>query len=169
MAFVDWVYGMKEIILSGSVGKGGANQRGDVIVVQALMKYALEGRPFFASARFSDPSGVLDPNTGRLIARYQQFLRRIKVLRVSVDGRIDPGVRGRNPGLVRRTWTIDQLNGHALEAWALKNSPNENYISDICSKYPIVKSAIGHPPLDSLHVGIEMRRDGVGTLGLTLE
>lgn len=142
MAEITKIMGLNEINVSNSVGKGGVNDRADVVVVQALMKYALEGKSHFKGDIF-EINGVMSKRTLQLIKKYQRYLRTERDVSVSVDGRIDSA----NGIFVRKgrklTWTIGQLNGEALEMYLLTNKGGgRDYIQAIRNLYPQVDLAL---------------------------
>jgi hypothetical protein len=148
---------MSEINVSRSVGRGGVNSRNDVLVVQALMKYALPGRPGFHISDFSQPDGYMGPRTIRLIEKYQRFLRKNCKERISVDGRIDPG-KGAIASGRKLKYTIRMLNRHALDAYAMeffKEGDGGNFIADLVRKFPEIRMAIPNLPAGSLQLALE--------------
>ena len=153
MPHLETFYGNKQVNLSAAVGAKGVNSKDDVIAVQALLKYAMSGRPAWKGINFPEPTGTLDQMTISLIRKYQAFARRRSNGGVSVDGRIDPA-KGERAFGKRGMWTILMLNGDAMESWLLKGGKNSSYLRDIGARYPAFQAAIG---------------DGVGTLGLELE
>ncbi len=158
---------MQEIELSGSVGAGGANQYGDVVAVQALLKYSMTGRPQFRGSYIEDPDGICGPKTIGLIKKYQEYLRK-NGRRVSLDGRIDPAKSGAAFGK-RGMWTIEMLCAQALETWVLSGAANDNYVRDMYTKFPKFRAAIPNPPIGTLNLQLASSRRVVGTLGLSLE
>ncbi len=145
-----------EINIDASVGRCGVNNKDDVMVVQALMKYALEERGHFKEDFFTLPTGIMDGNTLRLIEKYQRYLRRVRDIKVSVDGRIDPSnglyVRDRS----KLTWTICQLNGDALEMKLLTNKGGGiDYIQGIRQTFPQVDAILSGTAVGSLNLALE--------------
>lgn len=141
------------INVSSPVGTGGANQRDDVIVVQALLKYALEGRSDFRDIGFPEPCGAFVKTTAQIIKKYQRYNNRRDQVRVAIDGRIDPAKGGAYAFGRRKHWTIYSLNIEALEM-ALLNG-HGSPLEGICKRWSFIR------PL--------LERNGVGTLGLELE
>lgn len=162
---IDW----HEINVSNSVGKGGANAKDDVLVVQALLKYALEGRHYFRNDTFPEPNGTMDENTMKLIKKYQRYVRIKQKLKMSVDGRIDPSRGGIHVPGKRLLWTISSLNCDALERYLIEDRAGADPINSICVRYPQVKAVLGEPPVGTLGLKLEPSRIGVGTLNLGLE
>ena len=150
---VSW----RDINVSASVGRGGINKRDDVMVIQALMKYGLEGIDWFRGEIFPAPNGIADQGLIKKIERYQRYLRSTN-RRVSVDGRIDParGMRtGRNNNLM---YTIQQLNSQAEGRCVMMYNDFKNldrYIDDIRQKYPQVDAILSGTNVGTLNLGLE--------------
>ncbi len=89
MAKLETFFELEEINVTASVGSNGVNLEDDVMVVQALLKYALAERGFFRKMTFSEPTGTMDDNTKSLIKQFQRFVRKMNNADISVDGRID--------------------------------------------------------------------------------
>lgn len=158
-----------EINVSASVGRNGVNNKSDVLVVQAMLKYGLEGRTYFKGDRFPEPSGTMDEATLNLIRKYQKYLRRRNGVSVSVDGRIDPA-KGETAFGKKGKWTIQMLNADVLEWYIVFGKEGDNYIHSLCMKYPQVMGAIGGDvPVGSLGLSPESSPALVGTLNLALE
>ena len=169
MAEVYTRYDWQEINVTGSVGRGGVNAKNDVMVVQAMLKYALEDRAQFKNVPFPAPSGTIEEDTIQLIYKYQRHLRSRLRVRVSVDGRIDPA-RGERAFGSKGQWTIQSLNGDAMEAWLVFKGGGDNYIEAICRKYPQVLNALGGSiPVGGLSMSLEPSVPMVGSLNLGLE
>lgn len=151
MAYVQFENGLQEVNLSRSVGSGGANLKDDVIVVQAMLKYALREKPYFKGTAFSEPNGPMDLNTENVIKRYQLYLRKVNGSQVSVDGRIDPAKDRPSHGN-SGMWTIRQLSRDALEWWVLSCAPNYNWVYDMYLTYPVLRQAIPDPPVETLNL-----------------
>ncbi|REJ77490.1 MAG: hypothetical protein DWQ47_14020 [Acidobacteria bacterium] len=163
--FHDWV----EINVSASVGKNAVNNKDDVIVVQAMLKYALEWRTYFGSAPFPRPTGAVDSATLALIRKYQQYLRRTRGSKISVDGRIDPA-KDRAAFGKKGQWTIQMLNGDVAEGWLVWDRPGDNPIHSLYMEYPEIRNAIGdNIPVGKLGLSLEPSNRPVGTLNLGLE
>ncbi|MCO6511696.1 MAG: hypothetical protein J5I65_12980 [Aridibacter famidurans] len=161
----DW----SEINLTASVGENGVNNRDDVLVVQAMLKYGLEGRTYFKGDRFPEPNGTIDPATMHLIRKYQQYLRRRQGLAISVDGRVDPA-KGESAFGRKGQWTIQALNGDVHEWYLLFGETGDNYIHSLCMTYPQVIQAVGGDiPVGSLGLTLESSPAIVGSLNLALE
>lgn len=162
---IDW----HEINVSNPVGKGGTNAKSDVLVVQALLKYGLEGRHYFRGCKFPEPTGAMDTNTMALIKKYQRYVRRKLGTPVSVDGRVDPSKGGIHVPGKRLLWTISSLNCEAVEMFSVQNRPGSDTIQSICLRYPQVKTVLGEIPVGSLGLTLESAPQRVGTLNLGLE
>ncbi len=167
MAKIDEINEMEQVNLHGSVGKNGVNSKGDVLAVQALMKYALAERPKWNLLTFPEPTGTFDKATAALIKLVQQHARKESRGGVSVDGRVDPAKGSRAFGR-RGLWTIMILNTLAMETWILNNAKNGSYIRDMGIKYPAFRWAIGDSGVGTLNLELEGGK-GIGTLGLELE
>ena len=169
MAKLETFFIMEEINVTASVGKNGVNLKDDVMVVQALLKYALPERHYFRGMKFSEPTGTMDETTLSLIKRFQIYLRKVRKLSVSVDGRID-SAKGRKAFGRKGKWTIQMLNDEALEMFLLSGSKSESYIHEICRRFPQVANAIGELPVGTLGLTLEPSAErGIGSLGLALE
>lgn len=168
MAKLETFYVMDEINVSASVGRGGVNSKDDVMVVQALLKYALEPYRYFRKDKFPEPTGTIDANTIHLIEKFQRYVRTKLKNSVSVDGRIDPA-KGTKAFGKNGQWTIQMLNGEALSAYLIFYNGNGNYIEDICRKYPQVRVVLGDIPVGTLGSNLESSSVGIGTLNLGLE
>ncbi|HUF03378.1 MAG TPA: hypothetical protein VMM38_04305 [Aridibacter sp.] len=161
----DWT----EINVSASVGRNGVNNKDDVLVVQAMLKYGLEGRTYFKGDRFPEPNGTMDAATMHLITKYQQYLRRRQGRSISVDGRIDPAKGERAFGR-KGKWTIQTLNADVLEWYVVFGEKGDNHIHSLCMTYPRVIAAIGGDiPVGGLGLAPESSPALVGTLNLALE
>ena len=145
MAKIEEFFGTGQVNLTASVGRRGVNAKSDVLVIQALMKYALSERKAWQGTRFPEPSGAMDGNTLALIKRYQQAARRQSRNTVAVDGRIDPA-KGERPHGSRGLWTILRLNSDAIETWILNGAKNASYINDIAMRLPAFRHAVGDDP-----------------------
>ncbi|HEY8560248.1 MAG TPA: hypothetical protein VIL74_07715 [Pyrinomonadaceae bacterium] len=166
MARIEYFYRDRNVInLTASVGKNGVNLKGDVMVVQAMLKYALAENSYFRDCKFPEPTGAMNDETLRLIEKYQKFLRRKDKTDVAVDGLIDRAV-GEKPNGRRGQWTILCLNSHVLVARLLGGGEG-NEIQDLCRRYPQLKAVLGDLPVGSL--GLMLEPSGVGSLGLALE
>lgn len=169
MANVYKRHNWKEINVSASVGKDGANVREDVAVIQAMLKYALEWREYFKGDRFPEPTGMVNADTLYLIEKYQRYLRHKSGMKISVDGRIDPA-RGERAFGSNGQWTIQALNGEVLERFVVLATPGDNYIHALSLQYPQVRRALGgNVPVGTLSLTLESKPEPVGTLDLGLE
>ena len=160
----DWY----EINVSNSVGRGGTNINTDVLVVQALLKYGLEGRHYFRGIRIAEPTGAIDSNTLQLIKQYQRYMRKVCGKKVSIDGRIDPARNGLNVPGKNLLWTISSLNSEINEMHLLNSRPGSP-IQDLCNRYPQVKAVLGKMPVGTLDLALESSVRRIGTLNLGLE
>ena len=167
MAKVELFFGNQNINLTASVGKNGVNAKGDVMVVQAMLKAALEDRIGFRSVRFPHPTGTIDRETIKLIREFQKYETRQRV-KITVDGRIDPA-KGERPFGKRSFWTILSLNSLLMERWFLTGSPNNNHIENLCRKFPQLFEAIPDVPVGTLDLSLESATRGIGSLNLGLE
>lgn len=169
MAYLYTVLDWSEINVSASVGKDGVNAKDDVAVVQAMLKYALEGRRYFRGEKFPGPTGTMDAGTMRLVRKYQEYLRRKLSVPVSVDGRIDPA-KGMTAFGRKGKWTIQMLNADVLEMWLIGNGAGGNHLEDLCRRFPQVASAVrGEIPHGTLSLTLESAPVIVGSLNLGLE
>jgi hypothetical protein len=167
MAKIEDIGGSDQINLTASVGRNGTNLRDDVIAVQALLKYSLEGQRGWENVRFPEPTGALDEQTKGLIRSFQRYLRRYHPS-AAVDGRLDPA-KGQFTRGKKVMWTILALNTQAMEKWLLSPSIGVNYIHAIGTLYPAFKAAIGDEGVGTLNLPLDGGFNGVGTLGLELE
>lgn len=169
MARIEKFFGdVDNINVSASVGKGGVNFKDDVMVIQAMLKYALAERPFFRRYKFPEPTGTINDETKILIKEYQRFLRKLDKTSVSVDGIIDRAVGEKAFGR-RGWWTILCLNTHVMEARVLSGGEG-NQIEDLCRKFPQLYAVLDDIPVGTLGLSLESSvRRVVGTLNLGLE
>lgn len=147
----------RDINVCASVGIGGVNRRDDVLVVQALMKYALPHRNYFRGIHFPVPNGIADQNLCSLIKKFQRYLRRNN-RRVSVDGRIDPAVGLRVGNKRNLMWTIQQLNSEASDIYIHENGfevDQNGYIEVLCEQYPQVDAILSGTTVGTLNLGLE--------------
>ncbi|MEZ5346507.1 MAG: hypothetical protein R2681_13235 [Pyrinomonadaceae bacterium] len=155
MAKIIRINGCDEINVDRPVGKGGVNLREDVMVIQAMLKYALEGRSYFQGDFFPMPSGVMDKDTLTLIEAYQTFLRRECGRKVSVDGRIDPAKGIFVSDRRTLTWTISQLNAHAQEVHLYSSKGGgRNYLAGIRNMYPQVDAILSKTAVGTLSLAL---------------
>lgn len=142
-----------EIInISASVGAGGVNLQQDVIVVQALLKHALEPVWDFREVKFPEPTGGDIRTTTEIIKKFQRYNNRKTNQPVPIDGRIDPIKDGRYAYGTNKFWTLYALQSKALEISLF--SGNSHPIEAICRRWSAVKAAL---------------ENSVGSLGLALE
>jgi hypothetical protein len=168
MAKIETFFGDNELInLTASVGENGVNLKDDVMVVQAMLKYALEERPYFRKLKFPEPTGAMNDETKILIREYQRYLRRKDKNDVAVDGIIDRAI-GEKPFGRRGQWTILCLNTHVLAA-RLYSGGEGSEIQDLCRKFPQLHSVLDNIPVGSLNLTLEPSIQRVGSLNLALE
>lgn len=168
MAKIEQFYGgIKNINLTASVGKNGVNLKDDVMVVQAMLKYALEVRAYFRGLRFSEPTGIMDHDTLKNIEEYQRYLRKRTKTSVSVDGVISRAVGDKAFGR-NGQWTILCLNSDVMEMRYI-NGGSGHPFEDLCRRYPQLNSILKDIPVGSLGLSLEPSAPRVGSLGLTLE
>lgn len=167
MAMIEILSGREVINLTAAVGSSGVNLKDDVLVVQAMLKYALRDRPFFRHCNFCEPTGVLNDATRANITEFQKFIRRVKKENIAVDGVIDRAV-GEKPNGKNGEWTILHLNEHIQETCLLRGS-NISEFEDLAREFPVIHSAIDNLPIGSLGLSLEPSMRGVGSLGLSLE
>ena len=110
------------INIGASVGLNGVNQKDDVMVVQALLKCALESHPHFKNVNFPEPNGLMTRDLIEIIKKYQRFNNRKDPIKMPVDGRIDPMRNGVYVPGKRKFWTIFALNTRALETSLLSGT-----------------------------------------------
>ncbi len=167
MANIEIIDGVTHVNVSTSVGRNGVNSESDVLAVQALMKFALEGRPVWHGIKFPEPTGTMDRRTQELIKHFQRHQKRI-TKRGKIDGRIDPA-KGLYVNGSANFWTIRALNVEAVESWAVWNRIGRNHVHAIGLLYPAFKAAIGDEGVGTLNLPLDGGSNGVGTLGLELE
>ena len=168
MARIENFFGGRQLInLTASVGKNGVNLKGDVMVVQAMLKYSVAEHPYFRRYKFPEPTGAMNDETKHLIERYQKFLRRKDKIDVAVDGVIDRAI-GEKPSGRRGQWVILCLNTQVLVARLLGGGEGSE-IQDLCRRYPQLHTALDDVPVGSLGLTLEPSVQGVGSLNLGLE
>lgn len=168
MAKIETFYGdIQNINLTASVGEKGVNFKDDVMVVQAMLKYALEERPFFRTFKFPEPTGTMDLTTAKIIKEYQRFLRRKDKVGVSVDGVIDRAIGEKAFGK-KGHWTILCLNAHVLEMRLLKGGTG-NHFEDLCRRFPQLHPVLEDIPVGTLNLSLESSSNRIGSLNLGLE
>lgn len=158
---------IKNINLTASVGKNGVNLKDDVMVVQAMLKYALEERPFFRSFKFPRPTGTLTEDTSAIIKEYQRYLRRKNKLSISVDGVIDRAIGEKAFGK-SGYWTILCLNSDLLETRIVRGGEG-NQFEDLCRRFPQLYEVLEDIPVGSLDLSLEPSIQRIGSLNLGLE
>ena len=130
------------INLGASVGLNGVNRKEDVMVVQALLKCALESHPHFKDVKFPEPNGSLTRDLIEIIKKYQRFNNRNDPIKIPVDGRIDPLQNGLYVPGKRRFWTILALNARALETSLLSGGGDP--IKAICRRWSAVGAILNN-------------------------
>jgi hypothetical protein len=141
------------INITASVGANGVNRKEDVIVVQALLKYALKPRPYFHGVQFPEPTGANIKATAEIIKKFQRYNNKTEPVKIPIDGRIDPLSGGKYMPGKRKYWTIYALQYEAMEVALL--SGDGDAIEAICRKWSVVERIL--------------KENGVGSLGLALE
>jgi hypothetical protein len=116
--------------VSSSVGKGGVNDNGDVLVIQALFWEVLPRRYKVPYHELPLPTGTFDLKTASLIKKYQQLNRQGKVSR---DGLINKAF-WRNVHGSNRLWTIVRLNDDLAEICFLRGI-DDNPISYLMDRF----------------------------------
>lgn len=166
MARIEKFYGdIEQINVTASVGENGVNLKDDVLVVQAMLKYALEDRRYFRRFKFPEPTGAINNETKTLIKEYQRYLRK-KNITVSVDGLMSRAI-GERPFGRRGEWTILCLNTHVSEMVLFKGDAG-NQFQALCRKYPQLDTVIDIP-VGSLDLSLEPSIQRFGSLNLGLE
>ena len=169
MAMIETFKNRQMINLTASVGEKGVNIKGDVMVVQAMLRYAVRDNPLFSRHKMPGVTGAIDNETKKLITDFQRFLRSIDEGDVAVDGLINRAV-GKKPFGRRRDWTIICLNDQILKARLLSGgSGGENEYEDMCRQFPQLRTVLDELPVGSLGLALEPSNYRVGTLNLALE
>ena len=153
MAKVIDIEGVENINIGATVGVKGMNLREDVMVIQALMNYALKGRPILKSDYFPAPTGIMSSKTERMIKEFQMYLKR-KGMRIHADGRIDP-TKSLFYGKSKMTWTLGHLNSEALSMCNSRSvGDNWDYIKGLCDMYPRVRDILKQQRVGSLNLSL---------------
>lgn len=141
------------INVTATVGVGGVNLQQDVIVVQALLRYALESIPDFQDVKIPEPTGGDVRTTAEIIKKFQRYYNRTGRKPVSIDGRIDP-IQGKTEYAygTNKLWTLYALHTKAIEVSLLSGKGDP--IKAICQRWSAVKAVL---------------ENSVGSLGLALE
>jgi hypothetical protein len=139
------------INVTATVGVNGVNLKDDVMVVQALLKFALESYQAFQGTEFPEPTGTDIKATTKIIKKFQRFYKRIHN-EVPIDGRIDPA-RGRYVYGTKTEWTIFSLNVVALENTLFNGGGNP--IEQICKRWPSVREILDESSVGSLGLALE--------------
>lgn len=140
------------INITATVGVGGVNLQQDVIVVQALLRYALESVWDFKDVKIPEPTGGDIRTTTEIIKKFQRYNNRTTKQPVPIDGRIDPIRDGKNAYGTNKFWTLYALHSKAMEVSLLSGNPHP--IEAICRRWSAVKAVL---------------ENSVGSLGLALE
>lgn len=140
------------INITATVGANGVNLQQDVIVVQALLKYALESVWDFREVNFPEPTGGDIRTTTEIIKKFQRYNNRRTLQPVPIDGRIDPIKEGKYAYGTNKLWTLYALHSKALEISLFSGNPHP--IKAICRRWSAVKAVL---------------ENSVGSLGLALE
>ncbi len=168
MANVETFFGNRQMInLTASVGENGVNLKGDVMVVQAMLWYAVRDNPLFQNHKLPAVTGAMNNETKILIRDFQRFLRRIDKQSVAVDGLIDRAV-GDKPCGKRGKWTILCLNDHVQYARLLSGGKGNEY-EDLCRYFPQLHTVLDDIPVGTLGLSLESSVIRLGTLNLALE
>lgn len=120
------------------VGVNGSNAGGDVMVVQAMLKYLTQRPQRWTTASIPEPSGILDAQTQKAIFDYQQFVRtnpfQAKYYWVAKDGSVSSYKKGVQL-LHKQRLTITVLNGDcAMLSAALRDG--KGHIDAITRRWP---------------------------------
>jgi hypothetical protein len=126
-----------EIInIDAVVGLSGANQKNDILAVEALLKYFKDGSTaHWTSQNLTDPDGSFDASTRQAIYDFQAYVRRTAAPNywVSLDGRISPFKAGVQL-LNKQEWTIIALNNHCGMIAAARGEGD--HVNAICRRWP---------------------------------
>lgn len=121
------------------VGVNGANASGDVMAVQAMLKYLTQRPPKWTSASIPEPNGVLDANTQRAIFDYQQHVRtdpfQAKHYWIARDGSISSYRKGVRL-LHKQRLTIIVMNGDCATMSAALGD-EKGHIDAIIRRWPL--------------------------------
>lgn len=140
------------INVTATVGVGGVNLQQDVIVVQALLRYALESIPDFHN-KIPEPTGGDIRTTAEIIKKFQRYHNRTESNPISIDGRIDPiQSKTRFAYGTNKFWTLYALHTKAMETSLLSGKGDP--IKAICNRWSAVEAVL---------------QNSVGSLGLALE
>jgi hypothetical protein len=120
------------------VGVSGSNKRGDVMVVQAMLKYLTQRPQRWTSASIPEPNGVLDANTQKAIFDYQQYVRtnplQARYYWIARDGSVSSYRKG-VPLLHKQRLTITVMNGDcAMLSAGLRDGTD--HIDAIVKRWP---------------------------------
>lgn len=132
------------------VGKAKINGWGDVMIVQALLKYIREGKggesgyPFLpGEPPLRNPDGIFYPGeTDRLIIEYQKFANREYGRKVLTEDSVISHAKGRATAGTGKKWTVLELSERA-EILCLARRHADNHITAILAGYPQVRIALG--------------------------
>jgi hypothetical protein len=121
------------------VGVKGSNKPGDVMVVQAMLKYLTQRPKKWTSVALPEPNGILDPNTQKAIFDFQQFVRtnpfQAPHFWIAKDGSVSSFRRGVKL-LHKQRLTITVLNDDcAMLSAALRDG--KDHIDAIIKKWPL--------------------------------
>jgi hypothetical protein len=168
MANIETFFGDRQMInLTASVGEKGVNLKDDVMVVQAMLRYAVRDNPIFQNHKMPAVTGAINNETKILIRDFQRFLKRIDKQDVAVDGLINRAV-GEKPYGKRGQWTILCLNDHVGKARLLSGGEGNEY-EDLCRRFPQLHAVLDGIPVGSLGLSLEPPVIRLGTLDLALE
>jgi hypothetical protein len=119
--------------VSASVGKGGVNLCGDVLLVQAFFCEVLPYLYGIPSEKIPYPTGNYDKNTAYLILKYQEMSTTVRHVKVWKDGLINRATGSTVPGK-KRVWTITYLN-EDLYYLHVSRGYEGDYVSWLIGKY----------------------------------
>jgi hypothetical protein len=131
------------------VGKAKINSWGDVMIVQALLKYVREGKggePGFdflpGSPPLRNPDGIFySGETDRVILAFQKFNNRGFGRKKFTEDGVISHAKGRSTFGTGKKWTIVELSQQA-EILCLARRHADNHITAILSAFPQVRIAL---------------------------
>lgn len=119
--------------VSASVGNGGINLSGDVLLVQAFFCEVLPYLYGVPGEKIPYPSGTYDRNTAYLILKYQEMSSLSRKVKIWKDGLINKAVGPTVPGK-KRVWTITYLNEDLYYIHTTRGYEGD-YVSWLIGKY----------------------------------
>jgi hypothetical protein len=118
------------------------NVFGDVMAVQALLKWNQQLTVRWSKLTATEPNGILDATTKKMILDYQAFVRRRGgPFWVALDGRVSPS-RGDGQLGGKQIFTITQMNGDAEMITAALALPG-NHVTEIVKRFPQLRKPLG--------------------------